>query len=126
MDAVHLQDLTATPLLPSISAANTAAATSGNAQWTDISTYEGDMVAVINVGAITGTVTPKLQCADDANGTNPVDITGAALTAINATGVAFIAIDRKSATKKFVGIVGTVVTGPVLFGAVLIGRKKYI
>ena len=125
MDAFRLTDLVASEALPSISAANTAAATSGNSQWTDVSIYEGDIAMVINCGAVTGSLTPKLQCADDANGTNATDITGATIAALSAHGVGLIVIDKRAATKKYVGVVGTVVTGPVLFGAVLLGRKKY-
>ena len=55
-----------TQLINSVSAANTAAATSG---WVDVRKYEGDLVFLINPGAITGSCTPSIEDATDSGGT---------------------------------------------------------
>lgn len=113
-------------VLPSVSAANTAAATSGNSQWIDTQDLEGEIAVVVVTGAITGSVTVKLQSATDANGTGAADITGAVGTAIStAAQTQVIAIPKTAMTNRYLGIVGTVVTGPVLIGAVAIGATKY-
>ncbi len=108
-------------VLPSVSAANTAAATSGAI---DLLGYEGTVAVVITTGAITGTLDPKLQdCAT--SGGSYADVSGATATQVStADQVRVIRVDTRS-VKRFIKLVGTVVTGPVLIGASLIGCKKY-
>jgi hypothetical protein len=111
-----------TPLLvlESKSAANTAAATSGAI---DLTGYEGVVAIVINTGAITGTMDPKLQDCDTSGGTY-ADIAGktaAQVSTANQTRV--ITVDVREA-RRFLKFVGTVVTGPVLISVTLVGTKK--
>ena len=125
-DSTQRDDLVAFQMLSAISAANTAAATSGNGNWMDLSQYQGDILVTLNVGAVTGSVTGKLQTADDANGTNAVDITGATFTAVSAANkVQSIAISAQGTAKRYLGFVGTVVTGPVLISVTANGCAKY-
>lgn len=113
-------------LLDAVSAANTAAATSGNGFWIDTQDLEGEIVVTINVGAVTGSITGKLQCATDANGTGAADLAGATFTAISAASKAqTIVVPKNSLTSRYLGFVGTVVTGPALVSVVAHGSKKY-
>lgn len=115
-------------MLTNASAANTAAATSGNGQWLDVRSFEGDLIIIQAVGAVTaGSITGKLQSAADANGGSAADISGATFTQATAHGVQAIALDKGllPAGSPFVGYVGTIVTGPAVVGVVALGRKKY-
>ncbi len=109
------------------SAANTTAATSAGV---DITKYEGDLLIVQHVGAITGTIDGKLQVCDDAGGTNPVDITGAVFTQVTTANddpnIQVLVIDSNSLAKKFIRYVGTIVTGPSLVSVTLTSRPKYL
>lgn len=113
--------------LPSVSATNTAGATtSTSGGYVDTQDLEGDLVLVVVTGAITGSVIVKVQSASDANGTGAADMTGYATGSIStAAQTATIVIPRSAMTARYLGVVGTVTTGPVLIGAVLIGSKKY-
>jgi hypothetical protein len=114
-------------LLTAASAANTAAATSGAGQWIDTRPFEGDILVIQALGALTGSIVGKLQAASDANGTGAADISGAAFTSATAHGIQAIAVDKNSMPSglPFLGFVGTITTGPAIVGAVAIGRLKY-
>ncbi|MEY2654032.1 MAG: hypothetical protein RLZZ524_1060 [Pseudomonadota bacterium] len=106
---------TVVSVLPAVSAADTAAATSG---WIDCRKYKGKLKFIINSGTITGSTAGKLQGADDAGGTNAADITGATHTAIStASQVRTIVI--RATERPFVKYVGTVTTGPILISVTL-------
>jgi len=106
-------------VLASVSAANTAAATSTGI---DLTGYEGVVAMVINTGAITGTMDPKLQ--DSADNSSFADIAGATAAQVSsASQTRVIAVDVRSA-RRYLKFVGTVVTGPVLISATLVGTKK--
>jgi hypothetical protein len=126
-DAFQRDDEIPAQLLAPASAANTAAATSGNGFWIDLQPFEGDILVTQSVGAVTaGSITGRLQCADDANGTNAVDIAGAIFPLVNtANSVLSLSLNSKSTAKRFVGYVGTIVTGPALVGVTAHGVKKY-
>lgn len=105
-------------VLNPVSAANTAAATSG---LIDCRPYKGTLLFVIQTGAITGTLDGKLQGADDAGGTNLADIPGA--TAAQVTAANKIAKILVPATARpFIKYVGTVATGPVLIGVSMVAH----
>jgi hypothetical protein len=116
----------ATPkkLLDPVSAANTAAATSG---WIDVRDAEGDIVFVNQVGALTGSLTWTIEHASDGSGTGAAAITpneGAyAAGAANQTQKRTV---NASAVAGFVRCVGTIVTGPALVAASLLHRPKNI
>lgn len=120
----NLQNLTALALVPSVSAANTAAATSSTAQWIDTQNLEGDILVSVNIGAITGTITGKLQSATSASGAGAADISGATFAAISAPGSASLVIDANSMPARYLGYVGTIVTGPALVSVVALGGAK--
>lgn len=111
-------------LVNSQSAANTAAATSG---WIDVRKYEGDLVFLINPGAITGSITPSIEDATDGSGTGAAAVTAneGAYTALVANNARKYTINA-SAVRGWVRFVGTIVTGPAVVGVQLISRPKYV
>jgi hypothetical protein len=117
---------TSTSILDSVSAANTAAATSGAGKWLDVRPYDGEIMVTVNVGAVTGTIACKLQSATDTNGTGAADITGAAFAATVANTTVKLAISPAQVVGGFLGVVGTIATGPSLVGAVASGKKKIV
>lgn len=118
---------TVTSLIDAVSAANTAAATSGSGKWLDVRTYEGDIVIVQQIGAVTGSITGKLQSASDANGTGAADISGYTYTAVSsANNSQAVVVDAKKVVGGFLGYVGTIVTGPALVSVIAVGQKKYV
>jgi hypothetical protein len=118
---------TATSLLDAVSAANTAAATSGSGKWLDVRPYDGELLVTQQIGAVTGSITGKLQSASDANGTGAADITGATFTIVNAANnTQTYALDPKKVVGGFLGYVGTIVTGPALVSVVAAGKKKVV
>lgn len=109
-------------LLDPVSAANTAAATSG---WVDVRKYEGDIQIVIQTGAITGTLSWGVEDATDGAGSG-----GAAFApddgqpgAASANTVVKRTIKAKS-TRGWIRVVGTIVTGPSLVAAHIAAHPK--
>jgi hypothetical protein len=117
---------TSTSLLDAVSAANTAAATSGSAKWLDVRTYDGEILVTQNLGAVTGTIAGKLQSASDANGTGAADITGYTFGTNTANSTSTIAVDPKKVTGGFLGYVGTIATGPSLVSVVASAKKHVV
>lgn len=128
LDAESAGSITTRLLLPPVSAANTAAATtSTSGGYADTRDFEGYLAVTQLVGAVTGSITGKLQSASDANGTGAADIAGATFTAVSAANDAqTIVIPKTAMTARYLGYVGTVVTGPALVGVAVHGSKKYI
>lgn len=126
MQTLQLDEFDVKSLLAAQSAANTAAATTPSGSWADLSQYEGDVAVVINIGALTGSINVKVQVGDDNTGANPVDaVDGRGIATGVKTGAGvFVLPIKKDQSKAFIGVVGTVVTGPVLVGVTLLGRKK--
>jgi hypothetical protein len=118
----------ATPnsILDPASAANTAGATSGAGKWLDVRAYDGELLVIQQLGAVTGSIAGKLQSASDANGTGAADITGAAFGTNTANTSSSIALDPKKVVGGFLGYVGTIVTGPALVGVTASGKKKIV
>lgn len=102
-------------VLPAVSAANTAAATSG---WIDCAAYKGDLVFIVNTGAVTGSMVGKLQSATDSGGTGAADITGATHTSIS-TANQTRKIVIPATTARYIAYIGTVTTGPILVSVTL-------
>lgn len=117
------QASSAVKLLDPVSAANTAAATSG---WVDVRAYEGDIEFSVQIGALTGSITWAIEHASDGSGTGAASITpneGAF-----AAGVANQIQKRTvnaGAVAGWVRIVGTIVTGPALVAGSMRSRPKY-
>lgn len=117
---------TATSLLDPVSAANTAAATSGAAKWLDVRIYDGEFLVTQLIGAVTGTIAGKLQSASDTNGTGAADIAGYTFPTNTTNQSSTIAVDPKKVPGGFLGYVGTIVTGPVLVGVTAAAKKKVV
>jgi len=117
---------TATSLIDAVSAANTAAATSGSAKWLDVRVYDGEILVIQQLGAVTGTIAGKLQSASDANGTGAADITGYTFGTNTANSSSTIAVDPKKVVGGFLGYVGTIATGPSLISVVAAGKKHVV
>lgn len=110
-------------VINTVSAANTAAATSG---WIDVRKYEGDLLFLQHIGAVTGSITGKIQDADDSIGTNSADVTGATATAVSSANDAQKIVVPASSVRGWVRYVGTIVTGPALTSVQLLARPKYV
>jgi hypothetical protein len=93
-----------------------------NGAWLAAGKYEGELLVLCNTGAVTGSVTYKLQDADDGAGTGAADVAGASVAGA-ANSDAKIVVDAR-AVRPFVRAVATVVTGPVLCGVTLASRPK--
>lgn len=118
---------TMTSLIDAASCANTAAATSGAGKWLDVRAYDGEILVVQQIGAVTGSITGKLQSATDANGTGAADIVGSAFTIVSAANnTQSIAVDPKKVVGGFLGYVGTIATGPALVSVTAGGKKKIV
>jgi len=117
------QAAAAVKLLDPVSAANTAAATSG---WIDVRGYEGDLVFLTQIGALTGSLTWTIEDATDGSGTGAAGVTPneGAFAAGAANQVQKRTVNA-GAVRGWVRVVGTIVTGPALVGASLLSRPKY-
>ena len=116
------QAATAAKLLDPVSAANTAAATSG---WVDVRDREGDLVFTNQVGALTGSITWTIEDATDGAGSGAAGITPneGAYSAGAANQIQKRTVGA-GAVRGWVRCVGTIVTGPALVAASVMGRPK--
>lgn len=113
----------AVKLLDPVSAANTAAATSG---WVDVKEAEGDIVFINQVGALTGSITWTIEHASDGSGTGAAAITpNEGAYAAGAANQIQKRTVNASAVAGFVRCVGTIVTGPALVAASIQYHPKY-
>lgn len=118
------QAATTKKLLDPVSAANTAAATSG---WTDVRDAEGDLVFVNHVGALTGAITWTIEHASDSGGTGAAAITpNEGAYAAGAANQVQKRTVNASAVAGWVRCVGTIVTGPALVAASVSYRPKSV
>jgi len=118
---------TAVNFVEAQNAANTAAATSG---WVDILDYDGFLIFVQSVGTITaGTLTGKIQDADDNAGANAADVTGGGFVAVTTStdhpNVQKVVLEA-NAMRRYVAYIGTIATGPADVACVMVGAKKYV
>ena len=118
-----LQAVEAVKMLDPVSAANTAAATSG---WIDVRKYEGDIKITVQLGAVTGSIAWTLEDATDGSGTGAAGITPneGAFAAGAANQIQKRTLNG-SAVRGWIRLVGTIVTGPALVAANLAGHPKY-
>ena len=102
-------------MLSPVSAANTAAATSG---WIDVRGMQGDIVITVQTGAITGGIVYTLEDASTSGGGSSASITAneGAFAAVTANTVQTRTINAK-AHRGWIRLVGTITTGPVLVAA---------
>ena len=118
------QAATTTLLLSPISAANTAAATSG---WVNVNDSQGDLLFVVQNGALTGTCVWTIEHASDGSGTGAVAITPneGAFATVTANSVQKRTVSA-NAVQGFVRVVGTIVTGPTLVAASVSRRPNIV
>lgn len=102
------------------------AAGANNGAWIDVRAYEGDLLFDIQIGAVTGSATFRIQDATDGSGTGAADIPGAATAAITAANGAQKLVVPAGLPRGWVRVVNTVVTGPVLAGVGLLSHPKYV
>jgi hypothetical protein len=118
--------LTRTKITAAVSAANTAAATSG---WIDARGYEGAVSVEISVGIITGTLdlTFNTNTASSDTGATAVVPVGGALAQVTTSNddAIYTAVFESTQLRGYIKVIGTVGTGPSLIAYTLIGRKKY-
>lgn len=109
------QACSVTLMLSPVSAANTAAATSG---WIDVRAAEGDILVTVQTGAVTGSITWTIEDATDGSGTGAAGITPneGAFAAGAANQVQKRSLNG-SAVRGWIRVVGTIVTGPALVAA---------
>lgn len=83
-----------------------------------------EFVLVQQIGAVTGTITGKMQDSPDGS-TDWQDVTGAAFTIVSSANN-IQALGWKAAnTRGHIRYVGTIATGPALTSVTLLGVKKY-
>lgn len=119
------QAAVATKMLDPVSAANTAAATSG---WVQSSNREGTIEVTAQVGALTGSITWTIEDATDSGGTG-----GATFSGLNEGAFAAGAANQTQkrtfparACRGWFRIVGTIVTGPALVAASFRAHPKNV
>lgn len=95
-----------------------------NGGWIDTRNMKGDLVFVINLGAVTGSCIVKVQDATDGGGTGSADVAGYATAALSADNTPTKLIMPASKSRGWVRLVSTVTTGPILMSAVLIARPN--
>lgn len=94
----------------------------------DVSTYDGDLIFIQSVGALSaGTCSSKVQTSTASGGTY-TDVTGATwsnFTTASATSAAAVVVPQ-NACNAWVRVLADASTGTVTPDIVLIGRKKYV
>jgi hypothetical protein len=114
---------TAVIVLNPVSAANTAAATSG---WIDVRNFEGEIVIIQQVGAVTGSITTTVEDATNGSGAGAAALSGVAFAAVSsANNIQRITIPAGRA-RGWIRTVGTIVTGPALVSHSILARNKYV
>ncbi len=96
-----------------------------NGTYTSVSEYEGDVLFVVSIGAITGSVIVKIVDATDGSGTGVGDVTGAVTAALSTANTATSIIVPASKLRSHARPVATVTTGPAVMGVTMIARPKY-
>lgn len=110
-------------VLNPVSAANTAAATSG---WIDVRAYEGEIVLIQQVGAVTGSITTTVEDATDGSGTGASALTGYAFAAVSSANNVQKLVIPAGLPRGWIRTVGTIVTGPAIVAKSLTARSKYV
>ena len=115
-----------------VSLADIAARTTNlNGSWVDVRAYEGDLLIVLDIGAVSGT-TPtldvKIQDATDGSGTGAADITGAAFAQATTANQRAKLVIPAGAPRSHIRVVGTVggTTPNFTYSVTLLSRQKYV
>jgi hypothetical protein len=113
----------ATPIQMSPS---TSRASTFQGAWLDVREYEGDIIIIQDVGAVTGSITGSIEDATDISGTANAALSGATFTAVSSANNLQKLVIPAGQPRGFIRYVGTIVTGPALCSVSLLSRKKYI
>lgn len=104
--------------------ASQASTVTGSAVNIKAQDWNGQIEITQNVGAVTGSITGKIQ--DSADGSiGWADIAGATFTAATGAGVQRIVLNAE-ATAGYIRYVGTIVTGPAVVGVTASGVPKNV
>lgn len=125
IDASNAQSVTTLQLLASVDAANTTAASTVTGL--DITEYEGFLIVTQNVGLLdAGSITGTVITSASSDLSSPTTVgTFTAVTTSTDPAAQSIAIEVNKC-KRYIGYVGTVVTGGALIGCTAVGAKKYV
>lgn len=115
--------VTAVAMINPVSAANTAAATSG---WIDVRQFEGDIAITQHIGAVTGSIAGRIQDATDGSGTGAADVPGATFTSVSAANNVQEIPVSANAVRGWIRYIGTVTTGPALTAVSMLARSKIV
>lgn len=121
-----LEAVSVTTVINAVSAANTAAATSG---WIDVRYNEGILLFVIDTGIVVGSITYTFQDANTSGGGSPAAIVpiGGAIAAITTANDNAVNVAAFPATQPrgWMQVVGTIATGPALISYSVVHLPKY-
>ena len=95
-----------------------------NGVWIDTRNMQGDLLFVINLGAVTGSCIVKVQDAIDGSGTGSGDVSGYTTASLSTANTATKLLMPSSKSRGWVRLVSTVTTGPILTSAVLHARPS--
>ena len=119
------QGVTSLQLLAAVDAADTAAASTVTGL--DITEYEGFLIVTQNVGVVdAGSITGTVITSASSDLSSPTTVGSfVAVTTSNDPNVQSIAIECNEC-QKYIGFVGTIVTGGALVAVSAVGKKKYV
>ena len=111
-------------VIDTVSAANTAAATSA---WLDVRGYEGDLVFIQHLGAVTGSLTGTFEDATSVAGAGAASIVPneGDFTAVSSANDIQVRTINARATRGWIQYTGTIATGPVLTAVSYLAHPKY-
>jgi hypothetical protein len=107
-----------------LAAGSKAATANATGSAVDLLAYEGPLIVVQNLGAVTGSIVGKVQDSADGS-TDWQDVSGAAFTSATAAGQQSLTLDADSC-RRYVRYIGTITTGPSVMAVVAVGKKKYV
>lgn len=96
-----------------------------NGPWLPVANLEGDLLFLVGIGALTGSVVFSLEDATDGAGSGAAALSPAVATAsLNTAGQAASLVVAKKKIRSHVRVVATVTTGPALCAGYLQSRGK--
>ena len=125
LSSAAAQSVTSLQLLAAVDAAATANATT--ATGLDITEYEGFLIVTQNVGVVdAGSITGTIITSAASDLSSPTTVgTFTAVTTANDPACQSLAIECNKC-QKYIGYVGTIVTGGALVAVSAVGVKKYV
>lgn len=106
-------------------AASQASTVTGSAVQLTASDYEGRIEITQNIGAVTGSITGKIQDSADGS-TGWADVAGATFTAVSSANNTQRISLSPGETRGYIRYVGTIVTGPALVAVTGSGIPKSV